>query len=160
MSYECTFISRWGLGAEAALPTAFQGTSGQSGVPGALAACDVSICIWWIKATENQWALIWPVSNTVFSQCSSRCRKKTLSQSQVWRIKTEWWGDNFLRPLISTQFHDLKRIYTYWPPIAMAARSKEWTVFASSNAGIVDSNPTQDMDVCIVCVYLCYSVCR
>jgi hypothetical protein len=35
----------------------------------------------------------------------------------------------------------------------VAARSKAWTVFARSNAGIVGSNPTQGMDVCIVCVY-------
>jgi hypothetical protein len=35
----------------------------------------------------------------------------------------------------------------------VAARSKAWTVFASSNTGIVGSDPTQGMDVCIV--YLC-----
>jgi hypothetical protein len=31
-----------------------------------------------------------------------------------------------------------------------------WTIFARSNAGIVDSNPTQDMDVCVrlFCVYV------
>jgi hypothetical protein len=33
-----------------------------------------------------------------------------------------------------------------------AARSKAWTVFSRSKAVIVDSNPTQGMDVC-VCVY-------
>jgi hypothetical protein len=33
-----------------------------------------------------------------------------------------------------------------------ADRSKAWTVFTRSNAGIVGSNPTQGMDVC-VCVY-------
>jgi hypothetical protein len=38
-------------------------------------------------------------------------------------------------------------------PIRVAARSKTSTVFARSNAGIVGSNPTQGMDVCIVCVY-------
>jgi hypothetical protein len=32
----------------------------------------------------------------------------------------------------------------------MAARSEAWTVFASSNAGIVGSDPAQGMDVCIV----------
>jgi hypothetical protein len=37
-------------------------------------------------------------------------------------------------------------------PITVAARSKSWTVFAPSNAGIVDSKPTQCMDVC-VCLY-------
>jgi hypothetical protein len=34
----------------------------------------------------------------------------------------------------------------------VAARPNAWTAFARSNAGIVGSNPTQGMDVC-VCVY-------
>jgi hypothetical protein len=33
--------------------------------------------------------------------------------------------------------------------IAVAARSEAWTVFARSNAGIMGSNPTQGMDVCV-----------
>jgi hypothetical protein len=37
--------------------------------------------------------------------------------------------------------------------IAVAERSKAWTVFVRSNAEIVGSNHTQGMDVCIVCVY-------
>jgi hypothetical protein len=36
--------------------------------------------------------------------------------------------------------------------ITVASRSKAWTVFARSNAGIVSSNPTRGMDVC-VCAY-------
>jgi hypothetical protein len=47
----------------------------------------------------------------------------------------------------------------FWKPITVTARSKEWTVFTRSNAGIVGSNPTQGMDVCVrifcVCVVLC-----
>jgi hypothetical protein len=43
-------------------------------------------------------------------------------------------------------------------PITVAAWSKAWTVFALSNTGVVDSNPTGDMDVCVrlfcVCVVL------
>jgi hypothetical protein len=35
----------------------------------------------------------------------------------------------------------------------MAAGSQAWTVFVRSSNGIVGSNPTQGMDVCIVCVY-------
>jgi hypothetical protein len=31
----------------------------------------------------------------------------------------------------------------------VAARSKAWTVFARSDGGIVGSNPTQGMDVCV-----------
>jgi hypothetical protein len=34
----------------------------------------------------------------------------------------------------------------------VAARPKAWKVFARSNAGIVGSNPTQDMDAC-VCLF-------
>jgi hypothetical protein len=37
-------------------------------------------------------------------------------------------------------------------PITVAARSKAWFVFARLNSGIVDSNSTRGMDVC-VCVY-------
>jgi hypothetical protein len=43
--------------------------------------------------------------------------------------------------------------------ITVAARSEAWTVFARSNAGVVGSNPTQGMNVCLrlfcVCVALC-----
>jgi hypothetical protein len=43
-------------------------------------------------------------------------------------------------------------------PITVAGRAKAWTVFARSNTGIVGSNPTQGMDVCLclfcVCVVL------
>jgi hypothetical protein len=38
-------------------------------------------------------------------------------------------------------------------PITVVAPSKAWTVFARSDAGMVGSNPTQRMDVCILCVY-------
>jgi hypothetical protein len=41
-------------------------------------------------------------------------------------------------------------------PITVAAQSKAWTVFARSDAGIVGSNPTEGMDVCIGCVYSVY----
>jgi hypothetical protein len=34
-------------------------------------------------------------------------------------------------------------------PITVAARSKAWTIFAHSNAGIMCSNPTWVMDVCV-----------
>jgi hypothetical protein len=47
----------------------------------------------------------------------------------------------------------------HWPPIILAARSKERIVFARSNTGIVGSNPSWGMDVCVplfcVCAVLC-----
>jgi hypothetical protein len=33
--------------------------------------------------------------------------------------------------------------------ITVAAQAKAWTIFARSNTGIMGSNPTQDMDVCV-----------
>jgi hypothetical protein len=44
-------------------------------------------------------------------------------------------------------------MYCIKGPITVATLSKTWTVFARSNAGIVGSNPTQSMDVSIVCIY-------
>jgi hypothetical protein len=46
-------------------------------------------------------------------------------------------------------FDFMKMVYE----IILAAWSKSWTVFSRSNAGIVDSNPTQGMNIGIVCVY-------
>jgi hypothetical protein len=37
----------------------------------------------------------------------------------------------------------------YYVSISVAARFKAWTVFARSVTGILDSNPTQGMDVCV-----------
>jgi hypothetical protein len=42
-------------------------------------------------------------------------------------------------------------LYLYGKPTTVAALSKARTVFACSNTGIVGSNPTQSMGVCIVC---------
>jgi hypothetical protein len=40
----------------------------------------------------------------------------------------------------------------------VAARSKAWTVFARSKSGIVGSNPTRGMDVCVFSVFVLGSV--
>jgi hypothetical protein len=45
--------------------------------------------------------------------------------------------------------HEYTLAVGYQYPIMVAARSKAWTVFARSEAGIVGSNPTQGMDVCV-----------
>jgi hypothetical protein len=39
-------------------------------------------------------------------------------------------------------------------PITVTARSKAWDVFTRSNTGIVGSNPTQGMDVCVYSVFV------
>jgi hypothetical protein len=40
-------------------------------------------------------------------------------------------------------------------PITKAMRSKAWTAFARSNTGIMGSNPTQGMDVCLRLFCVC-----
>jgi hypothetical protein len=44
-------------------------------------------------------------------------------------------------------------VKTGFMPTTVTARSKTLTVFVVSKAGIVGSNPTQGIDVCIVCVH-------
>jgi hypothetical protein len=44
-------------------------------------------------------------------------------------------------------------LLTLCTPITVVAQSNAWTAFAGSNAGIVGSNHTEGMDVCIVWVY-------
>jgi hypothetical protein len=41
-----------------------------------------------------------------------------------------------------------------YQPITVVARSKAWNVFARSNTGIVGSNPTKGMDVCVYFVFV------
>jgi hypothetical protein len=52
----------------------------------------------------------------------------------------------------------MQHFSTSWQPVTVAERSKAWTVFARSEAGIVGSNPTQDMDVWCVCAFFCVYV--
>jgi hypothetical protein len=57
------------------------------------------------------------------------------------------------------------RIFTYsiayssllfsYEPITVAAQSKAWASFAHLNAEIVDSNPTQGMDICLNLFCVC-----
>jgi hypothetical protein len=51
----------------------------------------------------------------------------------------------------------LRRVYNLL--IIVAAQSKAWTVFALSNTGILGSNLTRDMDVCVRLYYVCAVLC-
>jgi hypothetical protein len=72
-------------------------------------------------------------------------------------------GQNFTEQSPREDVESYKREMIGWlvniEPITVAAQSKTWTVFDRSNAGIVGSNTTQGMDVCVrllcVCVVLC-----
>jgi hypothetical protein len=62
--------------------------------------------------------------------------------------------------IIEESISGFRWICMFSAPITVATRSEAWTVFARSNTGIVGSNPTQGVDVCIVrlfcvCVVLC-----
>jgi hypothetical protein len=50
---------------------------------------------------------------------------------------------------------EVLKVISIWKPITVAARSKEWNVFARSNTGIVGSNSIQDMDVCLRLFCVC-----
>jgi hypothetical protein len=66
-------------------------------------------------------------------------------------------------------FTDLQKFFTisinrhplYNLPITVVERSKAWNIFAGSNTGIMGSNPTQGMDVCLClfCVFLRWWPC-
>jgi hypothetical protein len=46
-------------------------------------------------------------------------------------------------------------------PITVVGRSKAWTVFARSNTGILGSNPTRGMGVCVRLFCVCVvPLCR
>jgi hypothetical protein len=63
------------------------------------------------------------------------------------------------RPFIRKLLDSILNMLSAFVPVTVAARSKAWTVFARSNAGIVGSNPTQGTNVCVrlfcVCVVQC-----
>jgi hypothetical protein len=48
----------------------------------------------------------------------------------------------------------------YHMPITVAMQSKSWTLFAFSNTGIVCSNPTWGMDVCVLLFCVCAALCE
>jgi hypothetical protein len=72
---------------------------------------------------------------------------------QTARGEFQWWA--FVLQAFNIHIHLLEiRIVNSHDlqAIIVAAHSKAWTVFARSNTGIVGSNPSRDMDICL-CVY-------
>jgi hypothetical protein len=62
---------------------------------------------------------------------------------------SECWGEQWLKCSQLAYFYSL----TMKGLITVAAQSKAWTVFTRANAEIVGLNPTQGMEVYIVCFY-------
>jgi hypothetical protein len=63
-------------------------------------------------------------------------------------------------PTGSTLFWNYVIIHRCEANLSVAARSEVWTVFASSNTGIVGSNHTQGMDVCMRLFCVSFVLCR
>jgi hypothetical protein len=70
-----------------------------------------------------------------------------------------------LPPFVSPTLYSLSLLCTKYrtSPVTVDARSKAWTVFACSNIGVLGSNATRGMDVCVplfcVCVVLYVGSC-
>jgi hypothetical protein len=75
----------------------------------------------------------------LYNKCNTNiyiAPKRDLNKYEMWHLNIMWG-------LVA------------YPPITVAARPKAWTVFASSNTGIVGSNPIRDMDVCVRLCCVC-----
>jgi hypothetical protein len=81
--------------------------------------------------------------------CACRCGRGKETHRSIcwWDIKSAYLTKNL-------------KWLDFIKPITVLAWSKAWTVFTRSNAGIVDSNLTQAMDVCTVCLFcVCVALC-
>jgi hypothetical protein len=61
-------------------------------------------------------------------------------------------------PFITSQFR-FSFVIAYFLPITVAARSMAWTVFARSKTGVLGSNLTWGMDVCVRLFWVCTVLC-
>jgi hypothetical protein len=104
----------------------------------------------WAQATEKSF----------FKTCEllkwNRFKKKTEIEVQNWECPR--WAKNWKKMEINgrgncKQWIEFTFLYKLWP-ITVAARSEAWNVFALSDAGIVSSNPTQGMAVCVYSVFV------
>jgi hypothetical protein len=78
------------------------------------------------------------------------CLSPEQAMREIWGTMWHWGG---FSPSTSVSPANIYFTIRSTLPITVAAWSKAWTVFARSKDGIVGSNPTQGMDVRIVCVY-------
>jgi hypothetical protein len=62
------------------------------------------------------------------------------------------FGSFLINELNWVSFNNI--VLLVYMPITAAARSKPWNVFAPSNTGIVGSDPTRGMDVCVYSVFV------
>jgi hypothetical protein len=78
------------------------------------------------------------------------------------KSKLHWTNSKGVDGLLAATFFSNRLSVIHWlfgrEPITVAAQPREaWNVFARSNAGIVCSNPTQGIDVCLLLFCVCMS---
>jgi hypothetical protein len=82
----------------------------------------------------------------------------------IYRNNTKWFMRSILHVRALKSRYDtcnsscrwlLFRVPKTLEPITVAVRSEAWTVFARSNAGIVDLNPTRSIGVCLCLFCVC-----
>jgi hypothetical protein len=114
----------------------------------------VEMWLWlWMSsyASKDQQSTYGRVRMFLASQCLSVCNNLRIAKWIFMKFGTE---ESSLHGYPSPDF----LIVHLWGPITVAARSKAWTVFTRLNAGIVGSNPTQDLDFCVR-VYYVFVLC-
>jgi hypothetical protein len=111
-------------------------------------------------------ALIWYLEGSV-GQCYDPC---LTSHSQEIHYSHYTYTPTNPGSYAHTHFNPDSRLY--WKrilsyqyctlSIRVAARSKAWNAFARSNTGIVGSNPTEGIDVCVYSVFVlsCSGICH
>jgi hypothetical protein len=90
-------------------------------------------------------------------------QNESISRCLDGRLKSVFIGSTwapFSHPLPYVCFYE--KIFSLFSDYTAdhSGRAKAWTVFARLNTEIVDSNPTQDMDVCLRLFCVCVVRCR
>jgi hypothetical protein len=111
--------------------------------------------------------VVWVYVSTVYGKIGGGgytqnikiCCRWALMPSETWLLASRLT----LKCVVLGHFFYILCLLVLSPPITVAARSRTWTVISRSNTGIVGSNSTRGMVVCIrlfcVCVLKCFGSC-
>jgi hypothetical protein len=105
---------------------------------------------------HNDKTLGWITEESWFSSLQEQKIILSSTTPATYPMRTGGWRGRGMKVLkdCSTELYTI-----ILPADHSGARFKAWNVFARLNAGIMGSNPTQGMDVCVrlfcVCVFLC-----
>jgi hypothetical protein len=98
------------------------------------------------------------------AQCPCSYHQVTVPsvKRMLYREVRVWVSAHASYPLLQIRFRrtfgigrsTLKSSHAKFSTITVAARSKAWTVFARLNTGVVGSNPTEGMNICVYSVFM------